>query len=136
MMTKRMLGSYQTVEEALHAADVYALGGHSEDDIIMLTNDENAAKLEGRTPVQIKTDNPPQHPEKETFMDKVKDAFSSADENIELDTTEKLTAFGLSQQEADSAMNGVKKGNIVIIVDDELRMGHTDERYDLDELES
>lgn len=135
-MTKRMLGSYKTVEESLHAADVYALAGHSEDGIIMLTNEENAAKLEGRTPVQIKTDNPSPTPESESFIDKVKDVFTSSDEHVELDTAEKLTAFGLSQKEADTTMLEVKNGNIVIIVDDELRMGHTDERYDLDELES
>lgn len=135
-MTKRMLGSYETVEEALHAADVYALAGHSEDNIIMLTNEENATKLEGRTPVQIKTDNPSTEPEAESFMDKVKGVFTPAEEHVELDTTEKLTAFGLSQKEADSSMDKVKNGHIVIIVDDELRMGHTDERYDLNELES
>ena len=135
-MTKRVLGSYETVKEALHAADVYALGGHSEDNIIMLTNEENAAKLEGKTPVQIKTDNPSTEPESASFIDKVKDVFTPAEEHVELDTTEKMTAFGLSQQEADSSMEEVKNGHIVIIVDDELRMGHTDERYDLDELES
>src|SRR5699024_12779958 len=103
-MTIRVLGSYETVKEALHAADVYALGGQSEDNIIMLTNEENAAKLVGKTPVQNKTDNPSTEPESASHIYKVKDVFTPAEERVELDTSVKVPASGLRPKDPDRSM--------------------------------
>lgn len=121
-VTKRMLGSYEEADDALNAIDVYQLGGHESNNIVIFANETHADSLQERTQTQVKTDNP--NPvETPGMMQKIKDALSTTDD-FELDTTEKLIAYGLSQEEAEKALFNVQMGHIVVLADDELRMGH------------
>jgi exoribonuclease R len=119
-MSKQIVGTYASDEEAIKAIHVYELSGHQSSNIVILTNEEKAKALETRTKVKIKTNAPKKKEEQKGFFKKM---FSKADD-FELDTHEKLVGFGLADEVAEKCLEDVKLGKIVVIGDDELRMGH------------
>lgn len=132
-MAIQVLGCFETPAEALAAVESYALAGHRESSIVIFTNEENAKMLEGYTKIKIKTDRPV--PEKElNLTDKMRDRYKPYGD-IELDSIEKLMDFGLSKKEAEGSMLELRSGHVVIFVDERVRMGQHDERYNETELE-
>lgn len=120
-MSKLIVGSYLSEEEAVKAINVYELQGHEAKNIVVLTNDAHKKSLEKRTDVAVKSDTP-ENEETSTITDKIKEFFT-ANANLELDTQDKLIEYGLSREDAIRCMADVNLGKIVVLADDELRMG-------------
>lgn len=132
-MAIQVLGCYETPAEALAAVESYALAGHRESSIVIFTNEENAQLMQKYTKINIKTDRPVPE-EKLNLTDKIRDKYKPYGD-IELDSIEKLMDFGLSKEEAEGSMLELRNGHVVIFVDDRVRMGQFDERYNEAELE-
>lgn len=124
-MTKEILGYYKTVDDTLAAIEAYALEGHRESSIVIFTKEENAPKLEGKTKVQVKIDNPIAH-EEEDAVEKLKEKVTPHGE-VELNSVAKLKHFGLTQDDAETAMDKMNEGHFVILIDERQRMGQPDE---------
>ncbi len=122
-MAKHLLGAYPTEEDLRKAVTVYELSGHESKHVVVFTNEEQAQALGNRTRFTIKTDSPAEVEESAGMMTKLKERFKNAID-VELDTTEKLMDYGLSEEDAEMALYQAKLGQFVVIVDDELRMGH------------
>lgn len=120
-MTKLIVGTYHSREEAINAINIFELTGHESKNIIVLTNKENAKKLNIKG--LVKTDTPESNQKKPSFSNKFKDFFTRKID-FELDTVEKLVDYGISQEEAEKCLADVKAGKIVVLADDRLRMGH------------
>lgn len=120
-MTKLIVGSYLFKEDAIKAVNIYELTGHQAKNIIILTNHENKSELEKLTDVTVK-DYSPEHAKKVSLRDRMKIKVMHY-ANVELDTHEKLVDYGLSIEDAEKCMTDVQMGKIVVLADDELRMG-------------
>lgn len=120
-MPKRVLGIYSTVEETRDAVDVFELRGHESKNVVIFADNINQAQFKDHQIVNL---HPTQHlHEEEGFIEKIIDNLPTA-EVPKFSTTNKLIEYGLSETEATKALSAVRNGNIVVIVDDELRMGH------------
>lgn len=120
-MTKLIVGSYPSNEEAVKAVNIYELEGHEAKNIMMLTQPSNKDSLENLTDVAVVADEPTDN-EDESFTKKVKNIITHHVE-FSLDTHEKLVHYGLSDEEAERCLTDVESGKIVVLADDELRMG-------------
>lgn len=123
-MAKVVIGAFDTEKDALTAVNVYELAGHHSKNITILASQEQAESLDDMTDVTVKSDSPNEdEPAKATILDKLINAFSDTEE-FELDTHEKLIDYGLPLEAAEECMEDVESGKIVVLADDELRMGH------------
>lgn len=120
-MSKLIVGSYLSQEDAVKAINIYELTGHEAKNIIALTNEENKESLKDLTDVAVKS-NSPKDDENLRMTDKIKNIFTD-NADLELDTLDKLIEYGLSKDDAIRCMTDVNLGKIVILADDELRMG-------------
>lgn len=120
-MGKLIVGSYRTKEEAVKAINVYELQGHEAKNIIALTNEERKDSLEKLTDVAV-TDDSEDENEDPTITDRLKNLFTNQT-NLELNTIDSLVEYGLSKEEATCCLADLNDGMIVVLADDELRMG-------------
>src|SRR5690625_3555864 len=121
-MAKLIIGSYTTEENAINAINTYELKGHEAKNITLLTNSSQPEKIESKTDVNVSSISDDVE-ESADLLTKIK-RFIINHPNIELDTIEKLVDFGLSKDQAETALRKVQAGKIVVLADDELRMGH------------
>lgn len=124
-MAKQILEYNQSVNKTLTAVEMYALKGHRESSMVILTKEENADKIVDHTEVLIKTNHPTPEEDK-GILDKVKEKVIPYAE-VELNSEEKLINFGLTQTDAKTAIQKMNEGYFVILVDEHQRMGHPDE---------
>lgn len=120
-MTKLIVGSYPSNEEAVKAVNIYELEGHHAKNMIMLTHANNKDTLENLTDVAVAADESTDNKE-ESFTEKVKHIITHH-VDFSLDTHEKLVHYGLSDEEAESCLTHLELGKIVVLADDELKMG-------------
>lgn len=127
-MARTILGSYDSKEEAITAVDVHALTGFSSSNITIFTNEINARQLENYTSVSIKTNSPQEKEDKRppSIFERILNSLSGSDD-FDLHSEENLMDFGLSKEEAKQCMRDAQNGKIVILANDELRMGHQEE---------
>lgn len=127
-MGRTILGSYDSKEEAITAVDVHALTGFSSSNITIFTNEINARQLENYTSVSIKTNSPQEKDDKSSpsIFERILNSLSGSDD-FELHSEENLMDFGLSKIEAKQCMRDAQNGKIVVLADDQLRMGHQEE---------
>lgn len=118
---KLIVGSYLSKEEAVKAINVYELQGHEAKNIIVLTNEKRKESLDKLTDVAV-TDDSEDDNEKPTITERLKSLFTN-DTNLELNTHERLVEYGLSEKDATRCLDDVNAGMIVVLADDELRMG-------------
>lgn len=120
-MGKLIVGSYSTKEEAVKAITVYELQGHEAKNIIALTSEKRKESLEKLTDVAVKSDSA-EDEDQLTIAERFKNLFTN-NTDLELDTHDKLLDYGLSAEDAVRCMDDLNAGMIVVLADDELRMG-------------
>lgn len=120
-MGKLIVGSYPTKEEAVKAITVYELQGHEAKNIIALTSGKRKESLEKLTDVAVKSDSA-EDEDQLTIAERFKNLFTN-NTDLELDTHDKLLDYGLSAEDAVRCMDDLNAGMIVVLADDELRMG-------------
>jgi|SRR5690625_2120073 len=120
-MGKLIVGSYSTKEEAVKAITVYELQGHEAKNIIALTSGKRKESLEKLTDVAVKSDSA-EDEDQLTIAERFKNLFTN-NTDLELDTHDKLLDYGLSAEDAVRCMDDLNAGMIVVLADDELRMG-------------
>ena len=108
MADKRFVGTFQTEHEVLSEIDGLKAEGYSEDDIYVVTNDEDSLSIvRGQTDVDLESPDG-------NWLDKFI-AFISGDEPVR-------TAFsdmGLTEEETNRYYDEVKNGRILLYVDHE-----------------
>jgi uncharacterized protein (TIGR02271 family) len=108
MADKRFVGTFQTEHEVLNKIDELKTEGYSEEDIYVVTNDEDSLSIvRGQTDVDLES---PEGNWLDRFI-----AFISGDEPVR-------TAFndmGLTEEESTRYYNEVKNGSILLYVDQE-----------------
>lgn len=119
-MTKQILGSYNTIEETRDAIAVFELQGHESKNIVVFANHIDDDVFQHHQTVNFETK---AQSDDEGFIEKIKDKLHIRD-NLNFNSREALIEYGLSENNATMALAEVQVGKIIVIVDNELRMGH------------
>jgi len=108
MADKKFVGTFQNESEVLNKIDELKIQGYSDNDIYIVTNDEDRLSIvRGETDIDLRT------PEG-NWMDKFM-AFLSGDEPVK----GAFTKMGFSEDETNRYLNEVKAGGILLYVDRE-----------------
>ncbi|MBP1970090.1 hypothetical protein J2Z83_002206 [Virgibacillus natechei] len=122
-MAIEIIGSYPSKDEAVNVVDRLELKGYNAKNIIIFANNDHSKDLEKRTDVKVKTD--PSENEDESFIDKVKKIFTEhTDTDSHIELHEKLINSGVSEHQAKKYTDEVQAGNILVLADDNLKMGN------------
>ncbi|QUW22912.1 YsnF/AvaK domain-containing protein [Sporosarcina sp. Marseille-Q4063] len=108
MADKRFVGTFQTEYEVLNKIDELKVEGYSEEDIYVVTNDEESLSIvRGQTDVDFESPDG-------NWLDKFI-AFISGDEPVRA----AFNDMGLTEEESDRYYGEVKNGRILLYVDHE-----------------
>lgn len=122
-MANEIYGPYQSIDEAVRSVEVIELKGHKSENITLFTNKNNADELQNYTDVTVESDKSTDDTE-QSVMDKIKMAVLMDEPDTNTELHEKLTKQGLSNEQATKYKEEIKSGNIIIVADDELKMGN------------
>ncbi|MGM8213129.1 general stress protein [Virgibacillus sp. W0430] len=123
-MTIQQIGVFSTEDKAIHVANNLELKGYKAANITIFTNNSSPNELNKYTDVNIKSDLP--SPKKDhTLMEKIKAIFSdSKDDDQAINNYEMLVQLGFSEEEATKWITELEAGNVLVVADDDIRMGH------------
>lgn len=116
-MVKRVLGSYNTEEEAIRAVRELQGKGYMAEDLLLLSNKTKREALEENTEVEVKS-SPASNGN--SLFDKIKQVFTlEADSEERAGTKEKLIEFGLSKEQSSIYATDVEGGSILIAAEED-----------------
>ncbi|PAV29719.1 hypothetical protein CIL05_10130 [Virgibacillus profundi] len=121
-MTRQIFGSFDTKDEAIKTVDGLELKGYKAKNITIFANNDDTNDLALRTDVNVEssiveTDSDP------SFVDKVKKVFTN-DAGSHPYLHDKLIHSGISDKQASKYVDEIESGKILVIADDEMRMGN------------
>ncbi|WP_373895533.1 general stress protein [Virgibacillus natechei] len=123
-MANQIIGSYSSKDEAVNVVERLELKGFIANNIIIFANSDYAKEMEKLTDVKVKSDGTANEDD-ESFMDKVKKVFTDqTDTDPHMALHEKLINAGISEHQAKKYADEIKSGNILVVADDELKMGN------------
>lgn len=115
-MEKRVFGSYNSEEEAIHEVEELEEKGYMAKDLLLLSNKDKRAALEENTNVVVKS-SPISNGN--SLLDKIKRAFTQESDTDEpTGTLEKLVEYGLSKEQAAYYAADIEDGKILIAADE------------------
>lgn len=113
-MGKFVQGSYSTLDEAERAIDKVVAEGYAKKLITLVTNHETARSIPDSLGVGINTEHAKKDKEDESFMEKVKDAFTPDED--EVDTTD--MGYQADEEILGTYKADIENGKIIVLVDD------------------
>ena len=130
-MTKYIYGSYLSEEEAIDAASVAELKGLKAENITIISNQSTVDELTKRTDVNVQTPTA-KTDQRDPIMSKIKRIFNK-DQSNDSSLYTRLIDLGLTPAIAQECVDEVNSGKVLMIADDELRMGHDQSTTGIDE---
>ncbi|SDQ82524.1 general stress protein [Virgibacillus salinus] len=121
-MANEIFGPFHSKEDAIKKVSVLELKGLKAENITIFTNKENTAELEDRTDVDVEN-NAIEDDGKDSFIDKIKKVMLNS-QYSGLNIHEKLVQLGVSDKQASMYVDAIESGEILVIADDELKMGN------------
>ncbi|WP_164669723.1 general stress protein [Virgibacillus doumboii] len=122
-MANEIYGPYKSNKEAVTKAEILELKGHKGENITIFANKHNANALENRTDITIESDMSV-NKTGDSFFDKIKKAVLTDKPDTNTDLHEKLVEHGISKEQAKTYKEEIELGNVLIVADDELKMGN------------
>lgn len=119
-MAKEIYGSFQTKEEAAKVINVLSLKGFPANKIQIFTSQKNPRELTKVTDGIIVHVKEGVSKKPASYFEKLFLKVSDCEMNIH----DRLRDEGLSGKQAEKYTNDIHSGNIVIIADNKLKMGH------------
>ncbi|MEC5425367.1 general stress protein [Virgibacillus sp. C22-A2] len=110
-MTKHIIGSYNSVEEAVNKVLDLKIEGHRAEDITVITNRNNKDDIENHTDVQVKSGIPEKN--SGSFTEKIKQIFTDDITN----PYEQLIRLGIPEGQAKVNQGNLKSEKIIIVID-------------------
>lgn len=123
-MAYEVYGPYSTIAEARKNIDILGLEGVKNEHIFVFSSKDVLNELKNQTDAHIEGDNTANSTENHSLIDKLKNFFSTNDSNSEENIQEKLRSLGISDKQAEKYMSDITSGNILVVADNEKRMGH------------
>lgn len=120
-MAKRMVGAYETEEQALKILENLGSDGYLEKDILIFTTNKDADNLRGSTGAFVESgEAEKEDADKLSFIDKIKNALPLVSSNTEEPSAVKsrLIELGVPEEEASKYAPSGKSGSIFIMVEE------------------
>lgn len=111
-MTKYIIGSYRSEEEAINIVNNLEKQGYKSKDISIITNKDKSDKIKQDTEVDVKSGKP-DYKNDESFMDKIKRVFT---DDI-TDPYEQLIELGVAKEDAKIHQGELKSENFLVVVE-------------------
>ncbi|MGP4106429.1 general stress protein [Virgibacillus sp. L01] len=121
-MANEIFGPFHSKEDAIKKVSVLELKGLKAENITVFTNKENTDELEERTDVYVEN-NATEDDRNDSFTDKIKKVILNSQDSG-LNIHEKLVQLGVSDKQASIYVDAIESGEILVIADDELKMGN------------
>ncbi|WP_421383793.1 YsnF/AvaK domain-containing protein [Bacillus salacetis] len=112
MMEKHIIGAYDSTNEAAAVVEQLSRKGYSPEEITVVSNRDRLGSLESKTGLQVERDRTEQHDP--SMWDKIKDAFTLDEETH---SNNRLSTYGLSDEEASRYESKLDDGKILIAVE-------------------
>ncbi|WP_164216008.1 general stress protein [Virgibacillus sp. YIM 98842] len=121
-MGNEVFGPYESRDEVINMVTALQLKGYKSSNISLFAHEDYAEDLIKHTDVNVEseTDSKQNQPK---FVEKIQRLFSN-DKNSHATLYEKLTNENISGKQADKLMEAIENGEIVVIADNELKMGN------------
>jgi len=119
-MAREICGCFETEEEAVNVINALSLKGFPADRIRVYTSQEDPRDLARETDGYIIHVQDGLNERKTSRFAKLFTKISDCD----VDITHQLRKDGLSERQAEKHANDISKGNILVVVDNKLKMGH------------
>lgn len=119
-MANEIFGCFQTKEEVIQAVNLLSLKGFPADRIKIFTSQSDPKELTRETDgfvVHVKDDIPKRASAYNRFVHKISDC----DKEVQ----DKLLDNGLSEHQAEKYANNISDGDMLVVADNKLKMGHT-----------
>lgn len=120
-MTNEIYGPYHSEEEVIKAVDIMTLKGFKAENITILANKKLCNQLEKRTDANVESS--AEDDSEASIISKIKNVFMDEDKS-EFNFRERLVELGLSEKQAEKYEKDIESGKILVLANDELRMGH------------
>ena len=124
-MAKVVVGMYDSPEEAMKGINIFELKGHQSKNVIALTTVDKAEEVDNLTNITVQTktlSNDDSHKIKgQNLVENI-----LGNEDVQLDSLEKLIEYGLTPKKAEECVRSVQEGKIVVLADNALRMGQSE----------
>ena len=130
-MTKYIYGSYLSEEEAIKAANGAELKGLKAKNITIISNQSTVEELTERTDVNVQTAAAKSN-QHDPIISKIKNVFNRGQSN-DSNLYTRLINLGITPEIAQECIDDVNSGKVIMIVDDDLRMGHDQSTIGIDE---
>ncbi|GAB3803286.1 general stress protein [Virgibacillus kimchii] len=121
-MSNEIFGPYETTDEVINMVTSLELKGYKSSNISLLANEDHTENLIKHTDVNVESEVSGE-PEKHKFTKKVQNLFSNS-KNVHTSLHERLKKENISDKQADKLLEAVENGKIVILADNELKMGN------------
>ncbi|WP_188456288.1 general stress protein [Virgibacillus oceani] len=118
-MTNQIFGPYHSIEKAVAAVNILELKGYKASNITIFSSENKAVELDEQTDVNVEGEST----NNESFRDKITSIFNK-DITPDYNIHDKLMDYGLSNKQSEKYMERIESGEVLVIVDDELRMGN------------
>ncbi|MFA1819828.1 general stress protein [Virgibacillus oceani] len=121
-MGNEVFGPYESTDEVRKMVTTLELKGYKSSNISLFTHEDHTEDLIKNTDVNVESEADDQN-NQPTFMEKMQSLFSN---NTDSHSTlhEKLTEGNISEKQAEKFIEAIEDGEIVIIADNQLRMGN------------
>ncbi|GAA0595434.1 hypothetical protein GCM10009001_09420 [Virgibacillus siamensis] len=120
-MANEIYGPYDSEEEVIKAVDIMTLKGFKAENITILANKTLSMRLEKWTDANVESNAENEH--EESFFSKIKHMFVD-EEETEFNFHDRLVELGLSKTQAEKFETDIESGKIIVLANDDLRMGH------------
>lgn len=120
-MTREICGSFETKEEAIKVVNALSLKGFPADRIKVFTSQTNPVELAREMDgfiVHVQDD-----ADKKSTTTRFEKLFAKISD-CDADVHQQLRSDGLSERQAENYGEDIKNGNIVVLADNNLKMGH------------
>ncbi|MEC5423818.1 general stress protein [Virgibacillus sp. C22-A2] len=121
-MGKEIFGPYQSKDDAINSVNGLELKGYKADSITIFTNQRHTKELKQRTDVKVES-SISENGEENSPLDKLKRIFTN-DSGSHPHLHDKLLNSSISDKQAKKYVDAIESGEILIIADNQLRMGH------------
>lgn len=126
-MDRHIIGLYPSVETAVKTVNVLQLKGYRSEAIWVFANQNSANQLKEQLDVNVHSTVRNHIKKEKTFFDQVKGIFIT-EEHDNRCADEVLYEFGMNDEEVNTYLEKLNNGQILVIVQDDMKLGHPPEK--------
>jgi hypothetical protein len=121
-MGNEVFGPYETTDEVINMVSALQLKGYKSSNISLFAQEDHTEDLIKHTDVNVESETASEKNQPK-FVEKMQNLFTN-DKNPHATLHEKLTNGNISDKQAEKYVEAIENGKVVVIADNELKMGN------------